>query len=44
MILGRALDEAFAKAQDMNVDIRTAAMVIAVDKVAQALNLRGIYP
>ncbi|MBI4786196.1 MAG: Glu/Leu/Phe/Val dehydrogenase [Chloroflexi bacterium] len=44
MILGRALDEVFAKAESMRVDIRTAAMVVAVDHVAQALDLRGIYP
>ncbi len=44
LILGRALDDAFAQATQRDVDIRTAAMMIAVDRVAQATALRGIYP
>ncbi len=44
VILGRALDDAFSQATLKNVDIRTAAMMIAVDRVAQATDLRGIYP
>ncbi len=44
LILGRALDEAFTQAMQRDVDIRTAAMMIAVDRVAQATALRGIYP
>ncbi len=44
LILGKALDEAFALATQRDVDIRTAAMMIAVDRVAQATALRGIYP
>ncbi len=44
MILTRALDDVFARADENRVDIRTAAMMIAVDRVAQAVNLRGIYP
>jgi glutamate dehydrogenase (NAD(P)+) len=44
VILGRALDDAFAMAKERQVDIRTAAMMIAVDRVAKATALRGIYP
>lgn len=44
MILTKALDEVFAKATEKTVDIRSAAMMIAVDRVVQAVNLRGIYP
>jgi glutamate dehydrogenase (NAD(P)+) len=44
MILTRALDEVFVKSTEKQVDIRSAAMMIAVDRVVQAVNLRGIYP
>lgn len=44
LILGRALDDVFAQSSKANVDMRTAAMMIAVNRVAQAVQLRGIYP
>ncbi len=44
LILGRALDDAFAQAKERDVDIRTAALAMAVDRVAKATELRGIYP
>lgn len=44
MILTRALDEVFLKSTEKGVDIRSAAMMTAVDRVVQAVNLRGIYP
>jgi glutamate dehydrogenase/leucine dehydrogenase len=44
MILTRALDEVFIKSTEKGVDIRSAAMMTAVDRVVQAVNLRGIYP
>lgn len=44
MILTKSLDEVFAKSTEKGVDIRSAAMMIAVDRVVQAVNLRGIYP
>lgn len=44
MILTRALDEVFAKADESKFDVRTSAMLVAVDRVAQAVKIRGIYP
>jgi glutamate dehydrogenase (NAD(P)+) len=44
MIMTRALDEVFIRSEERQVDIRTAAMMNAVDRVAQAVLLRGIYP
>ncbi|MCL4489029.1 MAG: Glu/Leu/Phe/Val dehydrogenase [Chloroflexi bacterium] len=44
MILTRAFDEVLALSQKNQVDLRMGAMMIAVDRVAQATKLRGIYP
>lgn len=44
MILTRALDDVFAKADESKFDVRTSAMLVAVDRVAQAVKIRGIYP
>lgn len=44
MILTRALDDVFAKADESKLDVRTSAMLVAVDRVAQAVKIRGIYP
>ena len=44
MIMTRALDEVFAKADELKIDVRTSAMMIAVDRVAQAHKIRGTYP
>jgi glutamate dehydrogenase (NAD(P)+) len=44
MIMTRALDEVFAKADERKVDMRTSALLIAVDRLAQSVKIRGIYP
>ena len=44
MILSRALDEVFAKANEQKLDMRSSAMLLAVDRVVQAVKIRGIYP
>ncbi len=44
IIMSRALDQVFAKADEQKVDVRTSAMMVAVDRVAQAVKIRGIYP
>jgi len=43
-IMGKAMDEVLAIAQEKGVSLRTAAMVLGVGRVAQATRLRGIYP
>lgn len=43
-ILTRAFGEVLALSRERQVDLRQAAMLIAVDRVAQAVQLRGIYP
>ena len=40
----RAFREVWATAQRMGTDLRSAAMVLAVSRVAQAMRLRGLYP
>ena len=40
----RAFGEVWATAQRMGTDLRSAAMVLAVGRVAQAMRLRGLYP
>jgi len=46
--LDRILDEAMAGIQEMasteRVDLRSAAMMVAVSRVADATMLRGLYP
>ncbi len=43
-ILTRSFNEVFSTSQQYKVDMRTAAMVNAIDRVATATNIRGIYP
>jgi len=43
-ILTRSFNEVFNTSQQYKVDMRTAAMVNAIDRVATATNIRGIYP
>ena len=43
-IITRAFDETWATAQSRNVDMRTAAYGLAVQRVAEATVIRGIYP
>jgi glutamate dehydrogenase (NAD(P)+) len=43
-ILIRAYDEVSNKMDKYNVDMRTAAQIAAIDRVAQATITRGFYP
>lgn len=43
-ILVRAFDEVVKMAEDYNVDLRTAAQITAINRVAQATLTRGFYP
>jgi glutamate dehydrogenase (NAD(P)+) len=43
-VVMRAFNEVFATRQQHNVDTRTAAQMVAVKRVADALLTRGIYP
>ena len=44
MIISRAYNAVTEVADKHKVDLRTAAYIIGVDRVAQATNIRGIYP
>lgn len=43
-IMGRAFDTVFATSRKYQVHMRTAALVRAIDRVAEFTRLRGIYP
>lgn len=43
-IMRRAFAETFQMAQQKKVDMRMAAYLLAVNRVAEAIRLRGIYP
>jgi glutamate dehydrogenase (NAD(P)+) len=43
-IMARAYKEVSVKAQDLKISMRTAAYALAVDQVARATEVRGIYP
>ena len=43
-IMTRAFDDIWQTAQTQNTTLREAALLLAVDRVAQAVHLRGIYP
>jgi glutamate dehydrogenase (NAD(P)+) len=43
-ILKKAFNEVYGFAQERKLDLRRAAYVLAVDRVAEAVRLRGIYP
>ncbi len=43
-ILDRSYDEVFRLSQEKGFNFRTAAMVLAVKKVADAIVVRGVYP
>ncbi len=43
-IMVRAFDEVYAESQKRSVDMRAAAMAVAVGRVAEAQAMRGIYP
>jgi glutamate dehydrogenase/leucine dehydrogenase len=39
----RAFKAVYETAQNHNVDMRTAAYIVAIGRVAEAVRLRGIY-
>ncbi|MBD3254565.1 MAG: glutamate dehydrogenase [Candidatus Lokiarchaeota archaeon] len=43
-IILEAFENVYKTAKDRNVSLRTAAMIIAVTRVAKAIELRGIFP
>lgn len=43
-IMRRSFSEVVAIAEDKQIDMRTAALVLGVGRVAEAVRLRGIYP
>lgn len=43
-IIIKAFDSAFAMSQEKNVDMRLAAMAVAVQRLEKAMLLRGLYP
>jgi glutamate dehydrogenase (NAD(P)+) len=43
-LMVRAFQEVSATAQDRGTDLRTAALIRAIDRVAEAITLLGIYP
>lgn len=43
-VIKRAFSEVWTIAQERGVDMRTAAYILAVSRVADAIRLRGIYP
>ncbi len=43
-LMNKAFDEVFAISQNRSVDMRTAAMMIGVNRVAEAKRMRGLYP
>jgi len=43
-IMVRSFEEVLAKATELDTDLRMGAYVLAVAKVVQALEARGIYP
>lgn len=43
-IMTRAFKEVLAISVEKKIDMRTAAMVLGVKKVAEAISLRGLYP
>lgn len=43
-IMNRAFDHVMAIADDRKVSIRTAAYMLAIDRVVKALVLRGVFP
>jgi glutamate dehydrogenase (NAD(P)+) len=42
--IARALDEIYAVAIDKKIDLRTAAYVLAISRINESTNLRGLYP
>lgn len=43
-LVGRACTKVFQRADQLKVDLRTAAVSLAVERIAEARRLRGLYP
>jgi glutamate dehydrogenase (NAD(P)+) len=43
-IMVRSFNQSLRVAHEKNIDMRTAAQVLAIHRVAEAVQLRGIYP
>ena len=43
-IMTRSFDQVLSTSQEYKTDMRTAALMVAVERVADATKLRGIYP
>ncbi|MCS7224214.1 MAG: Glu/Leu/Phe/Val dehydrogenase [Armatimonadetes bacterium] len=43
-VIRRAFGEVWAVAQERGTDMRTAAYILAIGRVAEAIRMRGIYP
>lgn len=43
-IMKRSFNQVLSTSQEYKTDMRTAALIVAVDRVADATKLRGIYP
>ncbi len=43
-LMDKAFDEVYQRAQQEEVDMRVAAYMVAVDRVSEAVDLRGLFP
>jgi len=43
-IIEASFDKVLSVAQERKVDMRTAAYILAIERVAKAIMIRGIYP
>ncbi|WP_413585248.1 Glu/Leu/Phe/Val family dehydrogenase [Bdellovibrio sp. HCB274] len=44
VLITKAFDKGYAMAQEKNVDMRSAAMAVSVQRLEKAMLLRGLYP
>jgi glutamate dehydrogenase (NAD(P)+) len=43
-IITKAFDKGYAMSKEKNVDMRSAAMAVSVQRLEKAMLLRGLYP
>ncbi|MNL69480.1 NAD-specific glutamate dehydrogenase [compost metagenome] len=43
-IITKAFDKGYSLAKDKNIDMRSAAMAVSVQRLEKAMLLRGLYP
>ena len=43
-LMDRSYEEVFRLSQERKINLRTAAMILAVKKIADAIQVRGLYP